>query len=287
MLDRVMVLFRAVHGKDTFEAFYKKDLARRLLLAKSASVDMEKIMLSKLKTECGSGFTQKLEGMFTDVELCKGMNEEYLVRVGAFVFQVVASPFCVLRVLCCAQVYWVLCELQAARTAAAAASAGELMEQYVHVLTTTYWPSYPPMTVTLPPVVSVTRWRLYTVQRRSPYAVHVFSCVGVAWCAVPCGPRRVCALLHEEVRRKAAVVLAALAGPLSRPRSVPRRQEGASCVSVPDHDAAAVQRQRCALVAVAADDGLCCHSCKVTPLPMSLQTRGCTRKLRARRTLVR
>lgn len=36
-------------GKDVFEAFYKKDLAKRLLLGKSASVDSEKSMLSKLK----------------------------------------------------------------------------------------------------------------------------------------------------------------------------------------------------------------------------------------------
>ena len=32
-----------------FEAFYKKDLAKRLLIGKSASVDAEKSMLSKLK----------------------------------------------------------------------------------------------------------------------------------------------------------------------------------------------------------------------------------------------
>lgn len=37
-------------GKDTFEAFYKKDLAKRLLLNKSASADAEKTMLMKLKT---------------------------------------------------------------------------------------------------------------------------------------------------------------------------------------------------------------------------------------------
>ena len=75
-LQRVMILFRAVHGKDTFEAFYKKDLAKRLLLGKSADADLEKSMLSKLKAECGSGFTAKLEGMFKDVELSK-------VRCGA------------------------------------------------------------------------------------------------------------------------------------------------------------------------------------------------------------
>ena len=36
-------------GKDVFEAFYKKDLAKRLLLGKSASFDAEKSMLLKLK----------------------------------------------------------------------------------------------------------------------------------------------------------------------------------------------------------------------------------------------
>jgi len=48
-MDRVLVLFRFVHGKDVFEAFYKKDLAKRLLLAKSASADAERSMLTKLK----------------------------------------------------------------------------------------------------------------------------------------------------------------------------------------------------------------------------------------------
>ncbi|KAJ8941903.1 hypothetical protein NQ318_001758 [Aromia moschata] len=53
LLDKIMVLFRFIHGKDVFEAFYKKDLAKRLLVGKSASVDAEKSMLSKLKQECG------------------------------------------------------------------------------------------------------------------------------------------------------------------------------------------------------------------------------------------
>jgi cullin 4 len=44
-------LFRFIHGKDVFEAFYKKDLAKRLLVGKSASVDSEKSMLSKLKVK--------------------------------------------------------------------------------------------------------------------------------------------------------------------------------------------------------------------------------------------
>ena len=53
-LDKVLELFRFVEGKDVFEAFYKKDLAKRLLLNKSASADAERSMLTKLKTGNGS-----------------------------------------------------------------------------------------------------------------------------------------------------------------------------------------------------------------------------------------
>lgn len=57
-LDQVLDLFRFVHGKAVFEAFYKRDLARRLLLGRSASADSEKSMLTRLKSgtllECTS-----------------------------------------------------------------------------------------------------------------------------------------------------------------------------------------------------------------------------------------
>ena len=49
-LDQVLELFRFVHGKAVFEAFYKRDLARRLLLGRSASADAEKLMLNRLKS---------------------------------------------------------------------------------------------------------------------------------------------------------------------------------------------------------------------------------------------
>ncbi|KAJ3176145.1 Cullin-4B [Geranomyces variabilis] len=70
-LDKALVLFRYIQGKDVFEAFYKKDLAKRLLLQKSTSVDAEKSMLAKLKIECGPGFTSKLEGMFKDIDISR------------------------------------------------------------------------------------------------------------------------------------------------------------------------------------------------------------------------
>lgn len=68
-LEAVMSLFRLIHGKDIFEAFYKKDLAKRLVHGKSASLDLEKMMISKLKTECGAN--NKLEGMFRDIEVSR------------------------------------------------------------------------------------------------------------------------------------------------------------------------------------------------------------------------
>uniref|UniRef100_A0A7N0ZRY4 Cullin-4 n=1 Tax=Kalanchoe fedtschenkoi TaxID=63787 RepID=A0A7N0ZRY4_KALFE len=114
ILDRVLVLFRFIQGKDVFEAFYKKDLAKRLLLGKSASIDAEKSMISKLKTECGSQFTNKLEGMFKDIELSKEINESFK-------------------------------QSSQARTKLPVG-----IEMSVHVLTTGYWPTYPPMDVKLP-----------------------------------------------------------------------------------------------------------------------------------------
>ncbi|KAG5949537.1 hypothetical protein E4U53_005844, partial [Claviceps sorghi] len=60
-LDQALELFRFIEGKDAFEAFYKKDLARRLLMGRSASKDAERNMLTKLRGECGSNFTHNLE----------------------------------------------------------------------------------------------------------------------------------------------------------------------------------------------------------------------------------
>ncbi|KHG11994.1 Cullin-4 -like protein [Gossypium arboreum] len=118
-LDKALVLFRFIQGKDVFEAFYKKDLAKRLLLGKSASIDAEKSMITKLKTECGSQFTNKLEGMFKDIELSKEINESFK-------------------------------QSSQARTKLPSG-----IEMSVHVLTTGYWPTYPPMDVRLPHELNV------------------------------------------------------------------------------------------------------------------------------------
>jgi len=85
VLDKAMILFRFLQEKDAFEEYYKRHLARRLLNQKSASDDSEKMMISKLKSECGCQFTSKLEGMFKDMTLSNSINEEfkgYLLNTG-------------------------------------------------------------------------------------------------------------------------------------------------------------------------------------------------------------
>jgi len=70
-------LFRHIQSKDVFEAFYRQDLSKRLLLNKSASIDAERSFVSKLKAECGTGYTSKMEGMFNDMELSKDVMSSY------------------------------------------------------------------------------------------------------------------------------------------------------------------------------------------------------------------
>ena len=55
VLDQVIELFKYINGKDVFEAFYKKDLAKRLLLNKTSSIDLERSMIVRLKVELWRG----------------------------------------------------------------------------------------------------------------------------------------------------------------------------------------------------------------------------------------
>ncbi|KAJ2872786.1 Cullin-4A [Coemansia aciculifera] len=77
LLDRVVVLFRFIHDKDLFEAYYKRDLAKRLLYNKSVSADTERSMVQKLRMECGPGFTKRLEGMLRDMDFTSDLDGKF------------------------------------------------------------------------------------------------------------------------------------------------------------------------------------------------------------------
>lgn len=80
-LDKVVKLLAYVSDKDLFAEFYRKKLSRRLLFDKSANDDHERLILTKLKQQCGGQFTSKMEGMVTDLTLAKENQnhfQEYL-----------------------------------------------------------------------------------------------------------------------------------------------------------------------------------------------------------------
>ena len=123
-LDRLMMLFRFVLAKDVFEIFYKNHLAKRLILGKSRSRELERRMVSKLKEECGANSTNKLEGMFKDIDLSRDIMRSFL-------------------------------EDEQRQQQSEVSPCGAPFEMTVQVLTTGYWPTYPSTEVSLPPALDM------------------------------------------------------------------------------------------------------------------------------------
>jgi Cullin, a subunit of E3 ubiquitin ligase len=113
----VLDLFRHIQSKDVFEAFYRQDLAKRLLLNKSTSIDAERSFVYKLKSECGSGYTSKMEGMFKDIELSKDVMSNYTAHLSGLE--------------------------NSANTGTNDSDASHVLDMDVQVLTTGYWPVHP------------------------------------------------------------------------------------------------------------------------------------------------
>jgi cullin 3 len=77
LLDKGIVLLQYIADKDLFETYYKKHLSKRLLMKKSASMDIERQMISKMKIKVGNTFTQRLESMFKDMNVSDDLNAQY------------------------------------------------------------------------------------------------------------------------------------------------------------------------------------------------------------------
>ena len=80
-LDKGIVLLQYIQDKDHFETYYKKHLSKRLLQRKSASMDIERQMISKMKMKVGNTFTQRLEAMFKDMALSEDLTKQYKAHV--------------------------------------------------------------------------------------------------------------------------------------------------------------------------------------------------------------
>ena len=116
LFEKIISIFRSLNSKDVFEAFYRKDLAKRLLLNKCASIDAERMVLGRLKDECGAQYISKMEGMFKDIDLSKDLTVK-------FAESLVESPNPLI---------------------------GSKTDVGIHVLTTGYWPTFNPIELKLP-----------------------------------------------------------------------------------------------------------------------------------------
>jgi cullin 1 len=80
-LDRIVELFSYLTEKDMFAEYYRNQLAKRLLSQRSTSDDAEKTMITKLKVQCGTQFTSKMEGMLTDLAVGQQQRTEFEQRM--------------------------------------------------------------------------------------------------------------------------------------------------------------------------------------------------------------
>ena len=76
-LEKVVKLFTHLIDKDIFIEVYRSYLAKRLLIEKSQSIELEKSMISFIKMSCGPQFTKKLEGMITDLMLAADEQKKF------------------------------------------------------------------------------------------------------------------------------------------------------------------------------------------------------------------
>jgi len=76
-LDKIIQIFRFLIAKDVFEGFYKNSFAKRLLDTRTTCADPERMLVMKLKEECGFQFTQRLEQMYKDINMSVELNAEF------------------------------------------------------------------------------------------------------------------------------------------------------------------------------------------------------------------
>ena len=77
-LEKIVKLLAYISDKDLFAEIAKQKLGQRLLQDQSASEDLERSLLSKLKQCNGAQFTMKMESMVSDLQMAKENNSKYV-----------------------------------------------------------------------------------------------------------------------------------------------------------------------------------------------------------------
>lgn len=75
-LAEIMTVFKYIEDKTTFNMFYSRFLAKRLINS-SSSEEAEVTMINQLTRACGFEYTTKLQRMLNDVPISRGLDNEY------------------------------------------------------------------------------------------------------------------------------------------------------------------------------------------------------------------
>ena len=77
LFDKILEIFRLLTEKDEFEGFYRNNLSKRLLNGTINNEEAEKLMITKLKVECGFQYTSKLETMMKDMTISENLSQQF------------------------------------------------------------------------------------------------------------------------------------------------------------------------------------------------------------------
>merc|ERR1711959_625340 len=75
-LESTVQLFNHLHEKDYFADFYRIQLAKRLITSRACE-HLESETILKLKLQCGSQFTAKMQGMVQDLSTSKDFQQSF------------------------------------------------------------------------------------------------------------------------------------------------------------------------------------------------------------------
>ena len=76
-LNDIISIFKNINSKHVFQVESEKKLSNRLIKDLSLPINTEKLLISKLKEECGINYVNKMSAMIKDLENNKSEIEEY------------------------------------------------------------------------------------------------------------------------------------------------------------------------------------------------------------------
>ncbi|KAI6240137.1 Cullin-2 [Aphelenchoides fujianensis] len=76
-MEEAVTVFRFVKDKDAFLKIYQRMFSTRLLGKFISSMELESLMIEKLRNACGHDYTNKLVRMYTDYDNSRSLTEEF------------------------------------------------------------------------------------------------------------------------------------------------------------------------------------------------------------------